>query len=134
MTGNSNNPVELYAFNISDIQFGRNLGKGRETTIRTDTVAQLSADHLTTSSDLELDESRDLWNKYKQSRADKIEKELEAGVVSRVKAEWCCRCRVTTKFSEGKCVERYCEHEQCDHCRNFSGRAKCPENEGRGLN
>jgi len=43
----------------------------------------------------------------------------EEGIISRVKVDWCCRCKITTTFAEGKCTEQYCEHKRCRHCCNL---------------
>ncbi len=46
-------------------------------------------------------------------------RQLEEGIISRVKVDWCCRCKITTTFAEGKCTEQYCEHKRCRHCCNL---------------
>jgi len=68
----------------------------------------------------ELDQLRDLWKTFQQQQADKTRKRLDEGVISRLQAEWCCRCKSTTKFWEGECIGRYCRHERCHNCCNFS--------------
>jgi len=87
---------------------------------RSDQAARSIADRDATPSDLDLDMIRDLCYSYKQQRAEKTKRQLEEGVISRVEAEWCCRCKMMTDFVEEKCIKQYCEHRRCYCCRDFN--------------
>lgn len=63
---------------------------------------------------------RDLCNDYNLKRAEKTKRQLEQGVISRVEAEWCCRCKVMTSSFQEKCLTQYCEHRRCPCCRDFN--------------
>jgi len=71
------------------------------------------------TSDLDLDVIRETYNNYKQQEVERKRRQLEEGIISRVKVDWCCRCKITTTFAEGKCTEQYCEHKRCRHCCNL---------------
>lgn len=62
------------------------------------------------------------YDKYKQQKAERIKWSLKEGTISRVEAKWCCRCKITTTFSEGKCDQPYCQHKRCPDCRDFNTR------------
>ncbi len=70
--------------------------------------------------DPELEVLREMCKKYKQQEEERKERLLEEGNISRVKAEWCCHCTVTTKFAEGNCTERNCGHKRCRQCYNLN--------------
>ena len=87
----------------------------------------------TRSSDWDLGMLRDLYYNHKLQRAETTKRQLEEGVISRVEAEWCCRCKMMTSFSGEKCVTQYCQHRRCSYCRDFnSGKGRNrPEDETR---
>jgi hypothetical protein len=85
-----------------------------------DQIARSIVDLDATPSDWDLGMLRDLCNDYNQKRAEKTRRQLEEGVISRVEAEWCCRCKMMTDFVEEKCIQQYCEHRRCHYCRNFN--------------
>ncbi len=85
-----------------------------------DQIARLIVDSDVTPSDWDLGVLRDSCRNYNLQRAEKTKRQLEEGVVSRVEAEWCCRCKIMTDFFEEKCVTQYCEHRRCRHCREFN--------------
>jgi len=62
--------------------------------------------------DPELEVLREMCKKYKQQKEERKERLLKEGNISRVKAEWCYRYRVTTKFAEGNYTERNCGHKR----------------------
>lgn len=74
------------------------------------------------TSDLNWDVMRERYKDIKQREAETEKRELEEGNISRVKAEWCCHCRITTTFAEGKCSERKCEHKRCRQCYDLDTR------------
>ena len=85
-----------------------------------DQTARSIVDRNTTPSNPDLGMLRDLCHSYKVQRAEKMKRQLEEGVISRVQAEWCCRCKTMTDFLEEKCVTQYCEHRRCRGCRDFN--------------
>ena len=145
LSRDTDDPIELYALSVSQIQVAKEQGmlKGKmihpdsgrctmggvstdsgEAEVlkgeRSDQTARNIADRDATPSDLDLDMLRDLCYKYNQQRAEKTRRQLEEGVISRVEAEWCCRCKMMTDFVEKKCVKQYCEHRRCHYCRDFN--------------
>lgn len=68
----------------------------------------------------DLDMLRDRCHNDKLQRAERKKRQLEEGVINRVKAEWYCRCRIMTDFFEEKYVTQYCEHRRCHYCRDFN--------------
>jgi len=143
LSRDTDNPIELYAWSVSQIQVAKEPGMlegkmihpdsgrwegvsthSRETEAlkrkRSDQTAPSIADQDTTPRDLDLDMLRDLCSSYKQQRAERTRRQLEEGVISRVEAEWCCRCKMMTVFVEEKCVKQYCEHRRCHYCRDFN--------------
>ena len=71
-------------------------------------------------SQLDFDKLRGLCYSLKQQRVEQTKRQLEEGVISRIEAEGCCRCKMMTNFSEEKCVTQYCEHRRCRDCRDFN--------------
>jgi len=143
LSRDTDNPIELYAWSVSQIQVAKEPGMLEGKTIRPDSgrregvsthsretealkrersdqAARSIADRDATPSDLDLDMIRDLCYSYKQQRAEKTKRQLEEGVISRVEAEWCCRCKMMTDFVEEKCIKQYCEHRRCYCCRDFN--------------
>ena len=87
-------------------------------------VAQLSdtEEGMGTNPDISEEyESLKDWNKAKQRRAENEATNMEEG--QRIKVEWCCRCKKTSKFSVDGCVAQLCSHTQCSRCLNFSIRS-----------
>ncbi len=85
-----------------------------------DQTARSIVDCDATPSDRDLGMLRDLCHSYKLQRAEKTKRQIEEGVISRVEAEWCCRCKMMTDFFEEKCVTQYCEHRRCRDCHDFN--------------
>lgn len=98
----------------------RNLGRSGYGTMTRGEDSQSVVNSDSTPSEWDIGKLRDECQIYKLRRAEKTEKQLEDGVINRVKAEWCCRCKVTTDFIEEKCIMQYCEHRRCCNCLNFN--------------
>ena len=63
-----------------------------------DQTAGRIVDHDVTPSDRDLGMLRDFCQSYNLKRAEKTKRQLEEGVISRVQAEWCCRCKMMRVF------------------------------------
>lgn len=66
----------------------------------------------------ELNEIRKIWKTIKREQKEKRELQKEKGLWAQ--AEWCCRCKIMTKFLNEQCVTKYCQHNRCYYCRNFN--------------
>lgn len=69
-----------------------------------DQIARVVVDSDATPSEWDLGVLRDSCRNYNLQRTEKTKRQLEEGVISRVEAEWCCRCKMMTDFFEEKCV------------------------------
>ena len=85
-----------------------------------DQLARIVIDRNATPNNPDFGMLRDLCHNYKVQRAEKMKRQLEEGVIIRVQAEWCCRCKMMTEFFEEKCVTQYCEHRRCRYCSDFN--------------
>ena len=112
-------PEEL----IEDQEHAADLGRrkyGVMTRGGDDQTTRTIIDYDATPSEWDLGVLRDLCHAYKLQHAKKAKEHVKEGVISRVKAEWCCRCKKMTDFFEENCVTQYCQHKRCHYCRDFN--------------